>query len=118
MQQMARAATGRKSNCLLRNGRDPVPEQKFNNNVRLVEISSAETPGEYIARVNGEVLVPSSRTPFLAAARVLAARGADTNSILVLRREGSTVNALVAKLCVAAGLTVKEPDRGRIHFAP
>src|SRR5262245_10500154 len=118
MENLNRAATSHKTNSLLRNGRDPVPEQKFNNNVRLVEVSSAIAPGEFVARVNGEILVASSRTPFTAAARVLVARGADTNSILVMRHVGSSINALVAKLCVAAGLTVKDPDRGRIHFAP
>src|SRR5262245_53222878 len=118
MQRVACAAEGRKTNCLVRNGRDPVPEQKFNNNVRLVEISSAVAPGEYVARVNGEVLVASSRTPLTAAARILVARGADINSILIMRHEGSSINALVAKLCVAARLTVKDPDHGRVHFAP
>ena len=42
---------------------------------------------------------------------------ASRNSWLILRHAGSQTDSLRAKAGAAAKLTVKEPDRGRIHFA-
>ena len=42
---------------------------------------------------------------------MLVARGCDVNSMLILRHTGSGTNSLIAKLAVAAGLTVKEPNK-------
>jgi hypothetical protein len=116
MQNLNGAGTSRNS-CLLRNGRDWPATQQFSESVRLCEIEPSGVPGEFTATVNGELLVFSSRTPYTAAARVLVGRGADTNSILILRHAGSDTNCLIGKLGIVARLTVKEPDRGSIHFA-
>ena len=117
MQNLNGAAASRNS-CLLRNGRDWPASQQFSELVRLCEIEPSGVPGEFTATVNGELLIFSSRTPYTAAARVLVGRGADTNSVLILRHAGSDTNCLIGKLGIVARLTVKEPDRGRIHFAP
>jgi hypothetical protein len=99
------------------NGRDPAVIQQFNDQVRLVIVTPNGAPGYYDAVVNGEMLVRSSRTPFCDAARVLLERGVDGNSWLVMRHAGSEIDSLRGKVGVAAKLTVKEPDRGRAHFA-
>src|SRR5262245_28665189 len=102
---------------LPRNGLDYPAVQQWSNEVRLCLIKPNGAPDRYDAIVNGELLVTSSRTPFTDAARVLVGRGCDTNSILILRHFGSDTNCLIAKIGIAAKLTVKEPDRGRAHFA-
>jgi hypothetical protein len=117
MQNLNGAGVSRNS-CLLRNGRDWPARQQFSESVRLCEVEPSAVPGEFTATVNGELLVFSSRTPYAAAARVLVGRGADTNSILILRHAGSDTNCLIGKLGLVARLTVKEPDRGVIHFTP
>src|SRR5262249_44705977 len=98
-----------RNSFLSRNERHPAAVQQWSNEVRLCTISDAT--------VNGELLVRSSRTPFTATARVLLDRGIDSNSWLIMRHRGSEVDALRGKVGVAARLTVKEPDRGRAHFA-
>jgi hypothetical protein len=57
---------------------------------------------------DGTVLVPSSRQPFLDAARVLTAAGYDPDSWLEGWRPGATAFALRARLGIAAKLTVDE----------
>jgi hypothetical protein len=113
-----RHAGASRNSCLLRNGRDWPARQQFSELVRLCEVEPSGVPGEFTATVNGELLVFSSRTPYTAAARVLLSRGADTNSIIILRHAGRDTNCLVGKLGIVARLTVKEPDRGVIHFTP
>jgi hypothetical protein len=103
---------------LLCNGRDPAAQQQWSNEVRLVVIAPTDQPGCYSGTVNGELLVLSSRTPFLDAARVLVERGCDTNSILIGRHAGSDTNALIAKIGVAARLTVEENRHGTPTFRP
>jgi len=92
-------------------------EQLFSDQVRLVTVSPSGPPDYFDAVVNGELLVKSSRTPFCDAARALLDRGVDSNSWLILRHAGSETDSLRAKVGIAAKLTVKEPDRGRAHFA-
>ena len=109
---------GKSRNSFLpRNGRHPAAVQQWSNEVRLCTISPNGAPDHFDAVVNGELLVRSSRTPFCDVARVLLDRGVDSNSWLILRHAGSQTDSLRAKAGVAAKLTVKEPDRGRIHFA-
>ncbi len=110
MSQVARANAIRKS-------RELPAIQQFNDSVRLCEISTADSPAEFSAWVNGELVIASSRTPYFDAARALLEQGADSNSILVLRHRGSTTNGMVGKLGILARLSVKEPDKGRAHFA-
>ena len=93
-------------------------EQVFNANVRLCLISPTATADHYSAEVEGELLVRSSRQPFLDCARILVERGCDTNSILVMRRPGSDVNCLVGKIGVAAKLVVADSRHGTPKFRP
>ena len=46
-----------------------------------------------------------------------AAFEAHDDPIMSTRHAGSATNSLIAKLGVAARLTVKEPNKGRAHFA-
>jgi hypothetical protein len=69
------------------------------------------------ATLDGAPLLAGSRQPFLEAARVLLARGADPDTTLIMRHTGSATVALRGKLGAVARLTVKEPDRGRMQFA-
>ena len=119
MQKISMPATvGKFRNSFLpRNGRHPAAVQQWSNEVRLCTISPNGAPDHFDAVVNGELLVRSSRTPFCDVARVLLYRGVDSNSWLILRHAGSQTDSLRAKVGVAAKLTVKEPDRGRAHFA-
>jgi hypothetical protein len=64
---------------------------------------------------DGTVLVGSSRQPFLGAARVLMAMGYSPDCWLEGWRPGATAFALIARLGVAAGLTV---DETRTVFEP
>jgi len=66
---------------------------------------------------DGRLLVKTSRQPFLDAARVLLAEGADPHTTILMRHRGSDVNALRAQLGVAAGLTVREEDGRPPRFA-
>jgi hypothetical protein len=101
MQNMHRAALRRNS-----------PEQKWSKQVRLVVISPNGAPDHYDAFVDGELVVASTRQPFLDAACALLERGADSNSWLVLRHAGSDTDSLRAKVGVAAKLTVRDRADG------
>jgi hypothetical protein len=69
--------------------------------------------GGFSAHVsNGQLLVRSSRQPFLDAARELIAQGHDPNLTLIMRHRGSDVPALQASIGAASRLTVDE-DRTR-----
>ena len=63
--------------------------------------------GRFEARLDGRLLC-RSRQPLLDAARILLAEGCDPDERIVMRHAGSTVDALSAKVGVAAGLTVSE----------
>jgi hypothetical protein len=106
-----------RNSYLPRNGRHAAAVQQFNENVRLVTVSPNDAPGHFSATVNGELVVISSRTPFLDAARVILDRGVDSNSWLILRHQGSDTECLRGKVGLLAKLTVKEPDRGRLRLS-
>ena len=71
------------------------------------------TPGRHEAR-HGQVLLCASPQPLLDGARALLAAGCDPSARLVMRREGSDLDALRTRVGVAAGLTVDETN---IRFA-
>jgi hypothetical protein len=75
--------------------------------------------GHFRAQLEGtdEVLVASSRQPFVDSARALVAKGFDPNATLIMRHSGSNVVALKARLAVAAKLGVEEGPRGP-RFVP
>jgi hypothetical protein len=69
-----------------------------------VEISPVGSPhiDAFEARIADRVLVASSSTPFISAARVLLSEGADPATVLIARR--GSVEALRGVLGVVAGL--------------
>jgi hypothetical protein len=79
----------------------------------LVITITEAAPGRHEARL-GQVLLCTSPQPLLDGARVLLAAGCDPSAKLVMRREGSDLDALRTRVCVAAGLTVDETN---IRFA-
>ena len=70
-------------------------------------------PGRHEAR-HGQLLLCTSAQPLLDGARALLAAGCDPSAPLVMRREGSDLDALRTRVGVAAGLTVDETN---IRFA-
>jgi hypothetical protein len=70
--------------------------------------AAAAYAGRFTASIDGRVVVESNRQPFLETARVLIAEGYNPSATIIMRRAGSTVNALRAKLGAAARLTVRE----------
>jgi hypothetical protein len=70
-------------------------------------------PGRHEAR-HRQVLLCRSAQPLLDGARALLAAGCDPSAALVMRREGSDLDALRTRVGVAAGLTVDETN---IRFA-
>ena len=74
--------------------------------------------GRFSARLadGGQVIVRSSRQPFLDAARRLIDLGYEPTTVLVMRHAGSDIDCLTAQIGAAAKLRVKEPDRGRLQF--
>jgi hypothetical protein len=68
------------------------------------------------AFVNDELIVRSSKTPFLEAARELLRRGFAPSTYIVMRHKGSATDSLRARIGAAARLTVAEGDRVGIHF--
>jgi hypothetical protein len=69
------------------------------------------------ATVDGQVIIERSSTPFCDAARRLVDLGYDGNADLVMKHAGSDVDALRARIGVAARLMVRE-DRGAPQFVP
>jgi hypothetical protein len=76
-------------------------------------------PGYFEARLGptNELLVKSSRQPFLDAARVLIEKCNDPHSMLVMKHLGSDIVALKAPLAKAAKLGVEEGPNGP-RFVP
>jgi hypothetical protein len=73
--------------------------------------------GRFRASLDGRVLVSSTTTPLLDAARVLAGKGVDPATRIVMRHEGKDYDALTSTVAAAAKLTVKESTRdGKPRF--
>jgi hypothetical protein len=82
---------------------------------------TASSPGHFVAKLasNGDVLVASSRIPFLDAARRLLELGHAADTVLVMKH-GQT-ESLRATIGIAAALTVKETEYGpafRLYDGP
>lgn len=77
------------------------------------------TENMFEARVEGELLC-RSRTPFLSAARKLQRRGVPDDTLIEMRHEGSSMVAMRATVGLAAGLTVREDNDGKMppRFKP
>ena len=69
------------------------------------------------ASIDGRIIVTASPTPFLDAARVLAAKGVDPAAIIVMRHQGANYDALRSTVGAAAKLRIKETNTGRPKFA-
>jgi hypothetical protein len=63
---------------------------------------------------NGDVVVTTSRTPFLDAARRLLELGYPADAVIAMRHAGSVVDSLRATIGNAARLTVKEKAAGSV----
>jgi hypothetical protein len=79
----------------------------------LVIIVSPASSGRFCARLaeGDELLVASSRQPFVDAARVLIEKGHDADAALVMKHAGTDTVALRSRIGTAAGLTVDERSR-------
>jgi len=73
-----------------------------------------EKGDRFHAHLGGRLLC-TSRQPFLDAARVLLGEGHNPATVLVMLHGGT--ESPRSTIGHAAALTVKEPDRGRPHFA-
>ena len=73
-------------------------------------VSPVGKPGQFSASINGRVIVASSRTPFLTAARALIAEGISPATIISMRHAGSAITSLRSAVGHAAKLTVRESN--------
>src|SRR5262249_28487726 len=64
----------------------------------------------YCAWIGDRLVVKSSRTPLLDAARVLSGEGVDPATQIVMRRQDKGYDALRSTVRAAAGLGVEGPD--------
>jgi hypothetical protein len=71
----------------------------------------------HLAETTNELLVGSSRHPFVDAARVLIKNGHDPHAVLLMKHAGSDIVALKAPLAKAAKLSVEEGPNGP-RFVP
>jgi hypothetical protein len=65
----------------------------------------------------GRIIVTAIPTPFLDAARVLAAKGVDPAAIIVMRHQGANYDALRSTVGAAAKLRVNDTETGRPRFS-
>ena len=88
--------------------------------VLLIEIAPVYDDGVHrdrlSAALDGAVLVASTATPFLDAARKLRSLGYPADAVLTMRHAGSDVIAVRAKVGVAAKLEVGENGQGSPRF--
>ncbi len=71
--------------------------------------------GHYSVYLGDGILLSASRTPLHDAARELIRLGADSDDILVMRRTGTSHDAMRGRLAHAAGLII---DEDRCRFRP
>ena len=69
----------------------------------------------YCAWIGDRLLVKSSRTPLLDAARMLSGEGVDPATRIVMRHQGKDYDALRSTVGTAAGLVVEEHDAPRFR---
>jgi hypothetical protein len=72
---------------------------------------NAKWPGKFDAFVGELQIVCASLTPFLTGARKLLALGFNPQGAIIMRHHDSEVDCLLAKIAVAAKLTVDEGER-------
>jgi hypothetical protein len=84
--------------------------------VTIIVAPIASSPGRFMTKLasDGDVLVTSSRSPFLDEARRLLELGYSADAGLVMRHAGSVVDSLCATVGTAARLTVKEKAAGSV----
>jgi hypothetical protein len=70
--------------------------------------------GQFDARCDGEVIVARTRAPLLDSARALLAAGRDPDTIAVMRHAGSDIDALTARIGIAARFYVEESAHGPV----
>jgi hypothetical protein len=80
----------------------------------VISVSPRTSPGRFQARLEStdELLVDSSRQPFVDAARVLVGKGYNPASVLEMKHQGSDIVALRAPLAKAAKVAVEEGPHG------
>jgi hypothetical protein len=83
----------------------------------LVITITQTTPNHYEVR-HRDVLLCRTAQPLLDGARRLLAEGCDPSARLVMRREGSELDALRTRVGVAAGLTVDETNTRFARWKP
>jgi hypothetical protein len=84
----------------------------------VIVVEPVDRRGRFAAWLGARQVVRSSRVPFCDAARVLIAERRDPEAIVVMRRRGSDIDALRARLGVAARLTVEERENRPPRFVP
>jgi hypothetical protein len=84
-------------------------ERKLTLTITVVAI---DTVGHFAAYLGDVSLCPSTRAPLCDAARVLLGRGFDPATMLIMRHRDSGVDALRARLAVAARQTVEDRPSG------
>jgi hypothetical protein len=94
--------------------RDGVPASKRQTVLIVVEPVGG---GRFRSKIDGRVIVESSRQPFVDSARVLIGEGCDPSVALHMKHTGSDVVALRAPLGKAARLSVEEGPNGP-RFVP
>jgi hypothetical protein len=80
-----------------------------------MEIIIVAGRGRFRGSFGGRVLVETSSTPFLDAARVLAGEGGDPATRIVMRHEGQSYDALISTVGAAAKLTVEDDGAPRFR---
>jgi hypothetical protein len=83
----------------------------------VVLVETVDRRSRFRARLGDRIIVESSRQPFFDAARALITEGCDPAVMLIMRHAGAATDALIAKVGVAARLTIRE-DRGGPEFVP
>jgi hypothetical protein len=70
--------------------------------------------GRFEAWCDGRLIVACTREPLLAGARALLAAGSDSDTIAVMRHAGNDIDALTARIGMAARFYVEESAHGPV----
>jgi hypothetical protein len=93
------------------NGSSTEKERRMSDQLIIV-VTEIEGRGRYEAHVGDRIIVKSSRTPFLDAARVLLAEGYDRTTRIFMRHAHDGIDCLTSTVGKAATLEVYEDERG------